>query len=85
MTEENIIEVNNYDGIKVDEYQGKYYLVAMQKGQNEVWYMRWCFLSRFKKGEKEPFPSDKKQPIKVVLGDKESAMKNLKLIFELIK
>jgi len=86
MEDQKIIEVNNYDGIKVDEYNGKISLVAMQKGQNEVWYLKWAFLSRWKKGETEPVPDTKKMPMKVLLGnDKEQAQKIIKEIWELIK
>ena len=82
MTEENVIEVNNYDGIQVDLYDGKYSLLAMQKGQNEVWYKRWVFLSRWKDGK--PVADEKKMPMCVRLGDKEQARQILKSIWEQI-
>lgn len=82
MNEENVIEINNYDGIQLDEYNGKYSLNAMQHGQNDVWYKRWVFLSRYKDGE--AVPDKKKQPMKVVLGDKSKALEVLKHLYNQI-
>ena len=40
MAEENVIEVSGRDGITINEYNGKYSLNAVEKGNNEVWYKK---------------------------------------------
>jgi hypothetical protein len=81
---ETVLRVDHYNGIKVEQHNGVYGLLAMQKGsgENEVWYKKWVFLSKWKNGKGEP--NDKKQPMAVRLGDKETALKVLREAWEAV-
>lgn len=79
----DVIEVDHYNGVQLRCYDGKYGLLSMQKGQNEVWYKKWVFLSRWSKSQKEPLPdTNKKLPMAVRLGDKQTALNTLKKLIK---
>ena len=69
MAEENVIEVNQYDGIVINEYSGNYSLNAVKKGSNEVWYKVWVFLSKWDKAAGGAVADDKKRVMSVRIGD----------------
>lgn len=84
--EEYIHEVDHYNGIQIQKYNGIFGLLAMQKGggeQKEVWYKIWTFLSYWKNGE--AVPGDKKRPMAVRLGEKQQAIEILEKIIYQIK
>jgi len=80
---ENTIITTDYgDGVLLDEYKDTYGLVATRKGDSDVSYVQWCFLSEWKNGEGKP--SGMKRPISVRLGDKATAIATLqRLLTEL--
>ena len=78
-SDEQIYLTTKYgDGVKLEEYNGQYSLVATRQGENEVNYIQWVFLSKWKNGE--PVPGKKKLPMCVRLGDREMAIEVLKTI-----
>jgi len=83
--ETKVIDINQYDSVRIDEYNGKYSLQELQKGQNDgVYYMKWVFLSRWKDGKS--IPIDKKRPISVNIGgDKSEAIKTLETLLKQVK
>ena len=79
LDEKDVIKINTYDSIKLDEYKGKYSLCAVDNGQNETFYLKWCFLSKWENGA--AVPGDRKMPMKIVLGDnKEQAISTLEIL-----
>lgn len=82
--EDKVFDIDHYKGIKVEEYNGVYGLLAMQKGSgvNEVWYKQWAYPSRFKNGK--PMPEEKSRPVAVRLGDRQTALKVLRELWEYI-
>ena len=62
-----------HEGILLDEYQGKYSLVAANKGKDGKVYIKWGYPQKV--GEKKPI--EKSLPWKVTLGDKAAARKAL--------
>jgi len=79
LTNEDVIKVNYYNSIKLEEYNGKYSLCAVDNGKDETYYLKWCFLSEWKNGA--AVPGDRKMPMKIVLGDnKEQAIGTLELL-----
>ena len=79
---ENVIETTEYDGVQLAEYNGKYSINGIQKGQNDVYYLKWIFCSKWSKGEGGFVPDDKKRPMHVVLGDKKMAIATLTLLLK---
>lgn len=74
----DVIAANKYEGVKMEEYKGAYSLLAM-KGSDGTYYPMWA---KYRKG-KDAY-QDKDWPVKVSLGDKESAIAILKtLLIEL--
>jgi hypothetical protein len=64
----DIIEVTEKEGVKIEEYQGNYSLIAMKKS-GDKWYWKSC---KYKIGRDSY--SEKDQPAKVTLGTKETAI-----------
>ena len=84
LEEKDIIKINTYNSIKLEEYNGKYSLCAVDNGQNETFYLKWCFLSEWKNGA--AVAGDRKMPMKIVLGDnKEQAIGTLELLLAELK
>ena len=74
-------ERQNGYGIKLDEYEGKYKLIAARQKEDKV-YMDWVFLSKWDDGGF--IPDEKKRPMGVYLGTREEAVSVLsKIISEL--
>ena len=83
--EKDVLKVNQYDGIMINEYNGKINLNAVERGSNEVWYKVWCFLSSWSKEAGGPVPNDKKRVMSVHIGDsKAEAVTNLRKIIDLL-
>jgi len=78
--EYDVVEVDYYKGVQLQDYNGTIGLLAMDKkgGENMVWYKVWVFLGKYVKGKS--LPSNKTRPMAVRLGDKETAVKTLKEI-----
>ena len=68
------LEVDTYNAIALQEYDGRYGLLALERGKNDVLYKKWVFLSRWSKLKGGPVPGDKKLPMAVRLGDKQKAI-----------
>jgi len=80
--DERIIEVDPYNAIGLHEYDGKYSLVALELKGDSVWHKIWVFLSKWRSGE--AVPDNKKRPMMVKLGDKATARKVVKVIYDKI-
>lgn len=84
LTQEDVIVIDNYNSVKLDEYNGKYSLCAVDNGQNETYYMKWSYPKVFKNGNSEP--GEKMLPVKVIIGgDKEQAIMTLEQLLEELK
>ena len=66
INEDEIIKVDDQNGIEINEYNGNVSLNALELGQNGVWYRQWVFRSKWENGG--PVASDKKQPMSIRLG-----------------
>jgi len=66
INEDEIIMVDDRNGIEINEYEGNVSLNAVELGQNGVWYRQWVFRSKWQNGG--AVASDKKQPMSVRLG-----------------
>jgi hypothetical protein len=71
-----VISTAKDTGIKLDVYNGVYSLTAQRENQGKFWPV-WA---KFKKG-KEAY-QDKDWPVKVTLGDKETAKGVLRMLFK---
>ena len=69
-------------GTLLDEYQGNYSLIDTKNVDENV-YKTWVFLSRWQDGKAVPI--DKKRPMGIYLGDKETAIKMLEFFLSKIK
>ena len=69
LDKEDIIEVNQYNSVMINEYNGSITLQAINNGQDENYYQKWVFLSKWSKSAGGPVPDDKKRPMGVLLGD----------------
>jgi hypothetical protein len=70
------IKTTDFDGIKLSEYQGKYSIEAL-RAKDEKFFPVWA---KYQKGRDEF--QEKSWPVKVVLGDKESAIVTLKTMLD---
>ena len=66
--EDSMISTSYGDGILIEEYKGNYGLIATTRGNNEVNYRQWVFLSKWSKAAGGPVPDTKKRPMAVRLG-----------------
>ncbi|MFA5307726.1 MAG: hypothetical protein WC365_09815, partial [Candidatus Babeliales bacterium] len=76
---DEIIKTGEKSGIKVEEYNGIISLSAQREGNGKYWG-EWA---KYKKGKNEY--QEKDWPIKVILGDKETALKALREIYAVIE
>lgn len=81
---ENAIITTEYgDGIVIEEYKGTYGLIATTRGNNDVNYKQWVYLSKWSQAERGPVPDTKKRPMSVRLGtDPVAVLKKLIAEFE---
>jgi hypothetical protein len=70
-------------GIALDEYNGKYSLVAGYIDKNGSPAMNWCFRQDYDKEAKKSIPG-KSMPIKIELGDKTKAISVLHDLMRLL-
>ena len=82
--EDSIITTTYGDGIYIPKpYQGQYGLVAVRRGNNDVIYEQWVYLSKWSQAERGPVPDTKKRPMAVRLGkDPIAVLKGLIAEFE---
>jgi hypothetical protein len=78
--DEMFIRVSGSQGVIVNNYNGKYSLNSAWEGKDGKVNMNWA-REQVKKDEFK----EKATPIKVFLGDKESALKALREIYEAIE
>jgi len=78
-----VVEVDRYNAVGIYEYGGKYSLIALELKGDGVWHKVWVFLSKWRSGAS--VPDDKKRVMSVKLGDKETAKRVIKAIWEKIK
>lgn len=71
-----IITTGEKSGVKIEEYQGVYSLASQNKSDDKF-YPVWA---KYKKG-KDAY-QDKDWPVKVILGDKETAKGVLRMLFK---
>jgi len=76
------IMINNYDGIVLQEYKGTYKLVEVEKYKGKI-YMKWMYPARWEYGDR--VPAKKALPIQIRLGDKETAIKTLKMLLSYLE
>ncbi len=76
----DVIPVNDYDGIKLDEYNGKYSLLFCRVKKDGSYESQWAKYSK-RKGDYQ----DKDWPIKVPLGDKKTAIGALEMILSYLR
>jgi len=82
--EYEIIQTDEYDGVQMQMYDAKYGLLSMNRGQNDVWYKRWCYPAKWSNGKS--IPLDKQRPISVRIGgDKSEAIKTLETLLKQVK
>ena len=72
--------VDNYNGVSVDVYNNVFGLLAMNRGNNDVWYRRWIFRTRWVNGASKP--DGKAMPLAIRLGDKATALDTLKKLMD---
>ena len=82
MSEANIIKIDRYSGVALNEYDGKFSIQTYNLGSNEVWYLVWVFLSKWSKGSSKAVPDEKKRPMAVRIGDKATAIKTLQTLLK---
>jgi len=70
--EESIIKIDDYNGLIINEYKGNFRIQEVQRGQNDVWYLRWTFLSEWKDGKSRA--SNNRRPMGILLGDNPKAI-----------
>jgi hypothetical protein len=70
-------------GIELSEYQGSFALNKISKGQNDVLFNEWIFLSKWKNGQ--AVPDAQKRPMGIYLGkDKGAAIEVLKTLIGML-
>ena len=79
------IDINEYRAVQLQDYKGIFGLLALNigGGENMTYYKQWIFLSEWNNGK--PCPSDKKLPMAVRLGDKETAVNTLEELLKQLK
>ena len=73
------LESTKYEGVKLEEYKGKYSLQAIKIGDGKN-YPIWA---KYRKGKDGYQPKD--WPVKCSLGDKQTAITNLKALISAIE
>jgi len=73
------IKTTEYDGVELVEYQGKYSIEALRT-KDEKFYPVWA---KYQKGRDEF--QEKSWPVKIVLGDRETAIKALKMMLDALE
>lgn len=77
-------KVDQYNAMKLSEYQGTFEVVSGNEGEDGKFYMEWAIRSEYDSsvGSGVPVTKDdgsyRVMPIKVVLGNREEAIENLK-------
>lgn len=84
ISKDNVVMVGDSKyGVELSEYQGSFALNKISKGQNEVLYNEWVFLSRWKNGA--AVPDAQKRPMGIYLGkDKAIAIEVLKTLIGML-
>ncbi len=83
LEEEDVVKVDNYNSVTIQEYDGKFSLNAVQNGQNDNFYLKWAFPSEWKNGKQKA--GDKAWPVRVMLGDRETAINVLSTVLIKLK
>lgn len=80
LEKEDVIVTGKYDSIQINEYEGRYTLIAVSNGQNDCFYQKWA---RYQ--EKQNTFKEKAWPVKVFIGESaEEAIENLNEIIRRI-
>lgn len=81
------MRVDQWNGVQLQKYKDTFQVLAMTPGGGEdaenVWYKQWVFLSRWENGQGIP-DEDKRRPMGIRLGDKETALNILKKLYHTI-
>jgi len=76
-----MIKIDKYNGIELEEYNGKHFLNLMGIGKkSEKWFKKWAF-EAYQENDKL-VPGDKARPIKIPLGDRNQAVEVLRKLLE---
>jgi len=83
----SVIEVDHYNGVQMQIYDGIWGILSMQKGggaSKQVWYKRWVFKSKESRGIS--VPTDKVLVMAVRIGrDQSTAIKILETLLKQVK
>ena len=84
ISKDNVVMIGQSKyGVELSEYPGSFALNKISKGQNDVLYNEWVFLSRFKNGA--AVPDAQKRPMGIYLGkDKGAAIEVLKTLIGML-
>jgi hypothetical protein len=80
-------KVNDYNAFKLNEYQGTFEIVSGNDNDGKFW-MAWAIASEYDSSVGHGVPVKKEDgsyrnlPIKIVLGNKEEAIENLRWLLE---
>ena len=83
-------EIDSYNAIQLNEYNGVFEVVGGNASDGKF-YMRWTIASEYnsERGHSEPVKKDNGQwrnvPVKVVIGEHEEAIANLKWLIKQIR
>jgi len=82
MSDEKFWDRNKGYGVALNEYNGNYSLVA-SRDKDGVIYKDWVFLSKWQNSK--AVPDDKKRPMGIYMGDKQSAIECLEYFLGVMK
>jgi len=74
-------ERNKGYGITIDEYRGNFSLIAARQKEDKV-YKDWVYISEWDENSRGFVPSEKKRPMGVYLGDRETAVAALRFFLK---
>lgn len=78
-----VFELGYYNALGLQKYNDVYGLIWLEKKAHDVYHKQWVWLSKWKDGK--PVPVEKKRPMAIYLGDRESAIKMLESFLDKLK
>lgn len=78
-----VFEIDYYNALGLQKHNNVYGLIRLEKKAHDVYHKQWCFSSRWKDGKSVPI--EKKRPMAIYLGNKESAIKMLEKFLAKLK
>ena len=79
------LDIDEYKAVQLQDYMGKFGLLSLdiKGGENTTYYKQWIWLSEFKHGKS--VASNRRFPMIVRLGDRETAIKTLEELLRQLK